>query len=493
MDAAGSSQQPPLRIVIVPWLAFGHLLPYLELAERLATRGHRVSYVSTPRNLARLPPPRPAASPRVDLVALPFPRVEGLPDGAESTNDAPDDDTRELHWKAFDGLAAPFETFLAAACARDDTRPHWVLADCFHHWAAASALVHKVPCAMFLASAAMIAASPVPPRRQSVVHAEPAVSVVELEQPAAATMPRYEHDAVAPCFDGHGASGMSIVERYTLTRERCALGAIRSCVEWEPECFPLVPARVGMPVVPLGLLPPSPDGGRRAPNGEEHATVRWLDAQPPSSVVYVALGSEVPLPVEQVHELALGLELAGTRFLWALRKPSGVPDEDMLPPGFQERTNGHGLVTMGWVPQMSILAHGSVGAFLTHCGRNSLIEGLLFGRPLIMLPIFGDQGPNARLMEGRNVGSLVARDENDGSFDRHGVASAVRSVMLDEEARRGFVANALKIQKIVADKELHEKYVDEFVQHLRSYATPTEGIFATVSQRPTETDFVSKE
>jgi hypothetical protein len=43
--------------------------------------------------------------------------------------------------------------------------------------------------------------------------------------------------------------------------------------------------------------------------------VRWLDAQPPKSVVYVALGSEVPLRLEQVHEMAHGLEMAGARFL----------------------------------------------------------------------------------------------------------------------------------------------------------------------------------
>ncbi|KAI4985890.1 hypothetical protein ZWY2020_018520 [Hordeum vulgare] len=460
MDGAGSSSSS-LRVVVVPWLAFGHMLPYLELAERLASRGHRVSYVSTPRNLARLPPLRPAAAPRVDLVALPLPRVDGLPDGAESTNDVPDDQ-RELHWKAFDGLAAPFAEFMAAACADEGTRPHWVIADCFHHWVAASAVEHKVPCAMLLPTAAVIAVAQPPPTEQSGAVAE--------------TRPRYEQEELATMYDDQGASGMSLAQRWQLTKDRCALGVIRSCVEWEPKSFPLVPTILDMPVVPLGLLPPSPDGGRRAggTNGSsEHATVRWLDEQPPGSVVYVALGSEVPLPLEQVLELALGLELAGTRFLWALRKPSGaaVLDDgaDMLPPGFQERTRGQGLVTTGWVPQMSILAHAAVGGFLTHCGRNSLIEGLLFGHPLVMLPIFGDQGPNARQMEAKMAGLQVARDESDGSFDRHGIASAVRAVMVDGEARRRFVAGAAKMQRVVANSERQERYIDEFVQRLRSH------------------------
>jgi hypothetical protein len=222
------------------------------------------------------------------------------------------------------------------------------------------------------------------PRRPS-EHADPAVaSVFEQAAAAARAVPRYEREAMATFNAGHAASsGMSPLQRCLLTQGKCTLTVMQSCVEWDPESFPLVSTFLGKPVVPLGLLPPSPEGGRRrAPgtDGSDHATVRWLGRQPPGSVVYVAMGSEVPLRVEQVHELALGLELAGTRFLWALRKPSSVVDEtaDVLPPGFEERTRGHGLVSMGWVPQMSILAHAAVGGFLT---ADALRPELAGGRP----------------------------------------------------------------------------------------------------------------
>ncbi|CAL4934820.1 unnamed protein product [Urochloa decumbens] len=390
--AAGSSSSPPppLRIVIFPWLAFGHLLPYLELAELLASRGHRVSFVSTPGN-------------------------------------------------AFDGLAAPFADFLAGGCADERRRPDWVIVDCLHHWAAAAAVEHKVPSAMLLPSAAYLATS-------EMLHDE---------------------SKRRPPHTNHGAGGMSIAQRFFSTLDRCALAVIRSCVEWEPEFLPQVPPLLRKPVVPLGLLPPSPDAG-----GEDDgaAAVRWLDAQPPSSLVYVAMGSEVPLRVEQVHELALGLELAGTRFLWALRKPAsggGVSDDGdagILPPGFQERTQGQGLVTMGWVPQVRLLAHGAVGGF-SSCCRSEGIRA------------------RTRLMEGKKVGLQVARDEKDGSFDRHGVASAVRAVMVEEETRRVFVANARKAQEIVADEELQDSYMDQFVQKLRSY-TADDGGSATTSVAP---------
>ncbi|KAL6894429.1 hypothetical protein ACP4OV_008527 [Aristida adscensionis] len=144
MDDAGlsSSSSSLLHVVICPCLAFGHLLPCLDLAQRLASRGLRVTFISTPRNIARLPPVRPAAALRVGFVALPLPRVDGLPDGAESTNDVPSEKA-DLLWKAFDGLAAPFAEFLAAACADEGSKPDWVIVDSFHHWAAPAAVEHK--------------------------------------------------------------------------------------------------------------------------------------------------------------------------------------------------------------------------------------------------------------------------------------------------------------------------------------------------------------
>ncbi|KAL6893725.1 hypothetical protein ACP4OV_007823 [Aristida adscensionis] len=174
-----------------------------------------------------------------------------------------------------------------------------------------------------------------------------------------------------------------------------------------------------------------------------------------------------PRNLELLRELAHGLELAGARFLWALRPPVGVREDSILPDGFAARTGGRGLVTARWAPQVRVLAHAAVGAFLTHCGWGSVVEALRFGRPLVMLPILGDQGPNARLMKARGVGVAVPRDERDGSFDRLGVAGAVRAVAA-EDGGRVFAANARKLQEVVADVECHERCIDGFVQHLRS-------------------------
>ena len=85
--------------------------------------------------------------------------------------------------------------------------------------------------------------------------------------------------------------------------------------------------------------------------------------------MFVGFGSECKLSKEQVFEIAHGLELSELPFIWALRKPNWANSEaDALPLGFVDRTSEKGLVCLGWVPQMEILAHPSVGGSLLHSG-----------------------------------------------------------------------------------------------------------------------------
>ncbi|CAN6197523.1 unnamed protein product [Urochloa humidicola] len=190
--------------------------------------------------------------------------------------------------------------------------------------------------------------------------------------------------------------------------------------------------------------------------------MRWLDAQPAGSVLYVAFGSEAPLSRELVTEVAHGLELAGVRFLWALREDAAG---GMLPTRFASG-GGRGMVVGGWVAQVRVLAHAAVGGFLTHAGWSSLVESFLFGHPLVMLPLFGDQGITARVMAERRAGVEVPRREEDGSVGREGVAEAVRKVMVDGEEREEFVRVVEELRRVLWDRETQEGYIDELVHNL---------------------------
>lgn len=133
--------------------------------------------------------------------------------------------------------------------------------------------------------------------------------------------------------------------------------------------------------------------------------LRWLDDQPQSSVVFLCFGSQGSLGEDQIHELAVGLEWSGQRFLWSLRRqaPSSqkarFPSEyesyrEVLPEGFLGRTGGVGKV-VGWTPQLEVLSHPAVGGFVSHCGWNSVLESLWCGVPVATWPLHLEQQMNA--------------------------------------------------------------------------------------------------
>ncbi|CAN1145288.1 UDP-glycosyltransferase 71A15 [Linum perenne] len=120
--------------------------------------------------------------------------------------------------------------------------------------------------------------------------------------------------------------------------------------------------------------------------------IEWLDDQPQSSVVFLCFGSLGIFVDEQLKEIATALELSGMKFLWSIRKsPEQVAVEL---PRFLQRTAGIGKV-IGWAPQTEILAHPSIGGFVSHCGWNSTLESIWFGVPIAAWPIYAEQQLNA--------------------------------------------------------------------------------------------------
>lgn len=148
------------------------------------------------------------------------------------------------------------------------------------------------------------------------------------------------------------------------------------------------------PIYCVGPLPLASGGSE----GERHACLTWLDAQPKRSVVFLCFGSMGTFPRAQLAEIAAGLEGSGQRFLWVVRSPPGEdPNKEvgeLLPEGFLERTEGRGLVLKSWAPQTAVLSHESVGAFVSHCGWNSVLEAVSVGVPIIAWPLYAEQRLN---------------------------------------------------------------------------------------------------
>nr|ABR17103.1 unknown [Picea sitchensis] len=128
---------------------------------------------------------------------------------------------------------------------------------------------------------------------------------------------------------------------------------------------------------------------------EEECCLTWLDMQQPGSVIYVSFGSIAVKSEQQLEQVALGLEGSGQPFLWVLRLDIAEGQAAILPEGFEERTKKRALFVR-WAPQAKVLAHASVGLFLTHSGWNSTLESMSMGVPVVGFPYFGDQFLNCR-------------------------------------------------------------------------------------------------
>lgn len=176
---------------------------------------------------------------------------------------------------------------------------------------------------------------------------------------------------------------------------------------------------------------------------EDESCLVWLENQPPGSVVYVSFGSWVaPLPPATISEFALGLEVAGAPFLWAMRDDSRW--RAGLPAGFACRS---GRRVVDWAPQEAVLASAAVGCFLTHCGWLSALEAALHGKRMLCYPIAGDHFVNAAQIVGV-WGAGIRLEEGCGCGD---VAEGIRRVMGGREGE--------KVQKGV--EELRRKVVEE--------------------------------
>ncbi|CAD6221190.1 unnamed protein product [Miscanthus lutarioriparius] len=199
------------------------------------------------------------------------------------------------------------------------------------------------------------------------------------------------------------------------------------------------PAPTLYPIGPVISYPPPAD--------PPHECVRWLDTQPPASVVFLCFGSGGFFTAPRAHEVARGLERSGHRFLWVLRgapapgtwSPTDADLAQLLPEGFVERTRDRGLVWPTTAPQKEILAHVAVGAFVTHCGWNSILESLWFGVPMAPWPLYAEQHLNAfALVASMGVAVVMEVDRRRDNFvEAAELERAVKELMgYGEEGRK---------------------------------------------------------
>nr|GEV55903.1 UDP-glycosyltransferase 91A1-like [Tanacetum cinerariifolium] len=340
-----------LHIAMLPWLAFGHIIPFLELAKLLAIKGHKISFLSAPRNIDRIPQIPKALTSSINFVRLYLPKVENLPKNTKSTKYLPLNKVKYLKI-ACDGLQEPVTDFLRTSSL------DWIIYDFVTCWLGPLAAEHGIRMTYFSVFPAVILRHAGYPETLMDTHA---------------TLKDYSKK---PSW---------VIDSYRLgaTIHGCEAVFVRSSLDFEPEWLNLLNQLYKKTVIPTGLLPAT----MAAENDTSWQFPKeWLDKHEKGSVVYIAFGTETKPNQYELTQLALGLELCGLPFYWVLIDQRGSSDNEVieLPNGFEERTRRRGVVCRTWAPQFKILSHDSVGGLLIHSGMSSVVEGFQLGKPLVL-------------------------------------------------------------------------------------------------------------
>ena len=443
-----------------PWFAMGHQTPFLHLANKLAKKGHKITFF-TPKSAQSKLEPFNLHPQLITFITIKVPHVEGLPPNAETTADVP----YPLHphiMTAMDLTQHDIETYLT------NLKPHIVFYD-FTHWIPSLTKRLGIKALHYCIISSIMVGYSLTPARYSQGNN---LTEFDLMKPpygypdSSIKLHSHEAKALAAMRKNTFGSNVLFYDRQAIAlNEADALG-YRTCREIEGPYLDYVQKQFNKPVLtsgPVLQILENPDYVL----DEKWAT--WLGGFKADSVVYCCFGSECNLIPSQFQELILGLELSGMPFFAALKPPFGFETiEEALPERFAERIKGRGVVYGGWVQQQLILEHPSVGCFITHCGSGSLSEALVNKCQLVLLPNFGDRILNARIMANNlKVGVEVEKGE-DGLYTKDSVCKAVSIVMDDEnEISKKVRANHGKIREMLLNKDLESSYIDNFCTKLQ--------------------------
>ena len=248
------ANESKLHLVMLPWLAFGHFIPFLELSKFIAQRGHRVPFISTPRNIAPLPKIPPHLVSSITFVKIPLPQVEGLPKNAEATMDIHTDQMSLLK-KAYDGLEPELTRFL------ENSLPDWIVHDFASHWvlpvSAKLGILKSFFCIVsawclgFLGPSDMLINGTDPRSKAEDFMVPPKWVAFQTK----VVYKIHETDSVLRIANPN-VSGASDAYRVGMVTRDSDVVIARHSYEFEGDCLKLLNEIHPTPVMPLGLVPP---------------------------------------------------------------------------------------------------------------------------------------------------------------------------------------------------------------------------------------------
>lgn len=412
-----------LHIVLFPFMSKGHTIPLLHLTRLLLCRGAAVTLFTTPGNLPFISESLSATA--TTIISLPFPEnIEGIPAGVESTDKLPDISlffklalaTKAMKLEFENALQnLPFVTFM--------------ITDGFLAWTLESATKFGIPRLVYYGMGNFATTiSRVVTQNQLLLKVDSDNEEFPVTDFESVKLTQNDFEPVfvkpspeGPLHDFHMETFMATTKSYGLI--------VNSFYELESLYIDYSNRELknkSWSVGPFCLV-------KQSMNVDRHVKpwMQWLDQKLAEGkpVLYVAFGSQAEISDEQFKEIKTGLEKSDVNFLWVVRKNGSESD------GFEERTRERGMVVREWVDQRAILEHESVQGFLSHCGWNSVLEGLCARVPILAWPMMADQHLNARfVVEDIKVGLRVETVNGSvrGFVKSGGLEKMVRELMEGE-------------------------------------------------------------
>ncbi|EXC17293.1 UDP-glucose flavonoid 3-O-glucosyltransferase 7 [Morus notabilis] len=444
MNTTKTSQ---LHIFFFPYLAHGRTIPALDIANLFASRGFKTTIILTPVNAsiyAKTIERSRNLGLQIRVLLIKFPAEEfRLPKGCEIARLATTNEMLATFHTATIRLEHPLEQLIA------EHRPDCLVADSLFTWATRVAARFGITRlefdgTNFFSMCASMSMNKYQPHKKVSSESEPFV------------IPNLPHEIKLtrdqlPFFMKQDSDQVPKREDQAEESELASYGVIvNSFYELERDYadhYRRVLGRKAWHIGPTCLFYKDEEGkaqrGDESFNTDKHECLTWLDSKEPNSVVYVCFGSVVNFSDAQLMEIALGLEASGKQFILVVRKarPEGSRKEEWLPEGFEKRVEGRGLIIRNWAPQVLILEHEAVGGIVTHCGWNSILEGICAGVPMVTWPVMADQFYNEKLVVqilriGVGVGAKKwARFVGD-NVRREALEKALNQLMEGEEAEK---------------------------------------------------------
>ncbi|CAN1308501.1 UDP-glycosyltransferase 79B10 [Linum perenne] len=363
----------PIHVAMIPWFAMGHISPFIRLANEIASRGHKITFLipkgiqSKAQSLSHYPN-------LITFHPLTVPHVDGLPPGAETATDAPFPTVKYL-FIAFDRTQDQVKSILAAA------NPDIAIYDLASWVPALAQNLFIKPVYFNIAAAAPAALVSLAARM-----AGNGESSYPVGYPASSKLiPREKHLAA---FRGSSES-LGEVDSAGIREDG------RKWDDWMNKFSPksVVYCAFG------SEFTPEKDQFRELLLGFELCNRPFIVA--------------------------------------TTKPPRGCSTiEESFPEDFIARIKGRGIVRCGWVPQVRILGHNSAGCFVSHCGSSSMWEALFSECRIVLMPSIILQSMTTMFMAEEMKVAVEVEEGDDGWIGKEGLSRAIGMAM-DKESELG--------------------------------------------------------